>query len=259
MIKAIVANLKENSIVNLEPGHPDFFLTQRQFIKNKALLFRSYRMFYDHFLKIIHSQKCEGIILELGSGGSLLKDFLPDVTTSDVTEGVADLKVDAQKLPFKDQSLRAIFMSSVLHHIPNCELFFKEVDRCLINNGVCVMVEPTSNFLGRFFYKHFHHEPHHPELQEWIFDQSNSMLDTNQALSWIVFERDIKKFQQKFPNLNVECKEFVPTWGYILSGGVNYRPLIPKFLNFIVPAVEFILSPLDRYLSLAWIITIRKT
>jgi len=47
--------------------------------------------------------------LELGSGGSYLKDLEPSIVTSDVVENVADRVIDARHLPFADHSVRLCF------------------------------------------------------------------------------------------------------------------------------------------------------
>jgi len=45
-------------------------------------------------------------------------------------------------LPFADDTLRAIVMTDVLHHLQNLRRFFKEASRCVEVGGKVIMIEP---------------------------------------------------------------------------------------------------------------------
>ena len=68
-----------------------------------------------------------GQLLELGSGGSFLKDRCPELITSDIVEGLAERVIDAQELPFEAESVRGIFLTHAFHHIPDVERFLREL------------------------------------------------------------------------------------------------------------------------------------
>ena len=63
-----------------------------------------------------------GLILELGSGGGFAKDVITEIVTSDTLpyKGI-DRVIDAANMPFTDESVRAICMNNVFHHIPDVE------------------------------------------------------------------------------------------------------------------------------------------
>jgi SAM-dependent methyltransferase len=251
--------LGEKDLSGKSPGSAEFFRTQLALIKRKPLLKRSYLQFYENFRRDLDTVRGPGTkVLELGSGGGFLKEVIPQVITSDIYEGVAELKIDARSIPFADGEIRGLFLASVLHHVPDVEAFFAEAYRVLCVNGICAIVEPCNTPFARLFYRHFHHEPFLPDVPSWQFTQSDAMLDSNQALSWIVFERDKEKFRNLFPGFSVEKKVFLPTLGYILSGGVNYRPLWPSDLSDVVAGVERRLSRLNGWFSLLWYILLRK-
>jgi hypothetical protein len=84
------------------------------------------------------------------------------------------------------------------------------------------------------------------------------MMDSNQALSWMVFERDLKRFTERYPGLRIEVVELMPWFTYFISGGVTMRYLIPRFLNPMLVAIEQLLKPLERVFTLYWHIRIRK-
>jgi SAM-dependent methyltransferase len=251
--------LGEKDLSGKSPGSPDFFRAQLALIKRKPLLKRSYLQFYEAFRRDLDTVRAPGTkVLELGSGGGFLKEIIPQVITSDIYEGVAELKIDARSIPFAGGEIRGLFLASVLHHVPDVEAFFSEAYRVLCLDGICAIVEPCNTPFARFFYRYFHHEPFLPDARTWQFDQSDAMVDSNQALSWIVFQRDQERFRKLFPGLAVERKTFIPTLGYLLSGGVNYRPIWPSALSNMVAGMERRLSPFERWLSLVWYVLLRK-
>ena len=78
-------------------------------------------------------------MLELGSEAGFLRQFLPEVITSEVFEppGVR-LIADACDLPFQDKSLDAIVMTNVFHHLPDVGRFILEAGRCVRPGGKIV-------------------------------------------------------------------------------------------------------------------------
>jgi SAM-dependent methyltransferase len=200
----------------------------------------------------------KGALLELGSGGSYLKDLEPSVITTDVVEGVAEQVVDARQLPFADNSIQAIFLTHVLHHIPEVNSFFREAERALVPGGVITMIEVAHTPFARFFFRRFHPEPYRDDVPEWSFEQSDSMMDSNQALSWMIFVRDRKKFQELHPRLEIERFTWLPWFNYLLAGGVTGRCLAPRWAKSMLPFAEGALRPLSPLFSLHWHICLRK-
>jgi SAM-dependent methyltransferase len=250
--------LKEPALCALAPGSPQFFAAQRRLIAARPLLKRCYDDWYRRLLHDAHSAPPQGIMLELGSGGSYLKELEPNLLTSDVVADVADQVVDARRLPFGDQSLRALLLTHVFHHIPDVRAFFHEARRTLVPGGVISMIEVAHTPFARFFFKNFHHEPYRDQLKEWSFSQQDSMMDSNQALSWMVFARDRARFEAEYPELRIERVELMPWFIYFVSGGVTMKYLIPSFLNGTLIGIERLLSPLAVCFSLHWHICLRK-
>ena len=71
------------------------------------------------------------------------------------------------------------------------------------------------------------------------------MLDFNQALTWIVFDRGEVRFARNFPGLRLEQRRYLPWFSYLLSGSVNLRTFFPCFLTPVVAASDSVLKPLD--------------
>ena len=255
----MLAWLKEPSLEGQAPGSPEFFARQKALILGRPLLKRCYDQWYHCLLEDVRSAPPSGIILELGSGGSYLKDLEPAILTSDVVAGVAEQVIDGRKLPFPDASVRALLLTHVFHHIPDVELFFREAQRVLVPGGVISMIEVAHTPFARFFFKRFHHEPYDDKHLDWAFAQSDSMMDSNQALSWLVFERDRPRFERSFPDLHLEATRWMPWLTYLVSGGVTARYLIPRFMNPLLIGSEFLLRPFAAVFALHWHIRVRKT
>jgi SAM-dependent methyltransferase len=250
--------LAEPSLEGLAVGSPEFFNRQKELILERPLLKACYDDWYARLLADVRSVSNPGLLLELGSGGSCLRDLEPAFITSDVIPDVAERVIDARELPFPDGSLKAIALTHVLHHIPEVERFFREAVRTLVPGGVITMIEVAHTPFARFFFDRFHPEPYEPQRAEWSFGQQDSMMDSNQALSWMVFVRDRKRFGELFPELEIEQLAFTRWFTYLVSGGVTKRDIIPRFMVPLLEVIESLLSPLRPVFALHWHIRIRR-
>ena len=89
---------------------------------NKNLLFWYRELYRDQFKDLPNPAALS--ILEIGSGTSPLKQFLPNVVTSDVLYlDYLDLVFDCHEIDkldaIKDNSLDVITLTNVLHHLKN--------------------------------------------------------------------------------------------------------------------------------------------
>jgi SAM-dependent methyltransferase len=206
-------------------------------IKKKGLLRRFYLDNYRLFTTAIAGTPA-GIVLELGSGGGFIKEVIPEAITSDVMElPECDLVVSAESLPFPDNSIRAVVMQDVIHHIKNVEAFFRELERCLAPGGKMVAVEPASTWWGRFIWKNLHHEPYRPN-SDWKIPELGPMSGANGALPWIVFTRDRERFEREFPQLKISKLEDHTPFLYLASGGVRSWTLLPGSAYTIIRSLE---------------------
>ncbi len=169
--------------------------------------------------------------LEIGSGAGFMSEFVPHLITSDVLAVPSvDLVLDACKtLPFESESLRAIAMVNVLHHLPSSEAFLSEAQRCLAPGGSLSLVEPWITGWSSVVYRHLHHEPCEPEVAQWSFDSTGPLSGANQALPWIIFCRDRARFEALFPKLRIESIQLIMPIRYLVSGGVSFRAFAPSW------------------------------
>lgn len=204
-------------------------LEHRKIIKSKPFLKKIYLFWYSQIAREFAGKK-HNELLEIGSGGGFIKEVLPDIITSDIQpiEGV-DKCFPAQAIPFDTNSLQGISMVNVFHHIPDPEVFLHEAYKVLKTDGMIVMIEPANTTWGRFIYEKLHHE-NHDTKSGWEFQEGAPMSNANIALPWIVFFRDRKLFESRFPGFTIGKTQFHTSFLYLLSGGVSFRQLVPGFL-----------------------------
>lgn len=204
----------------------------------------------------------EGLKVELGAGIAPMCESYPDVLATDIVPSEnLDLVINAEKMDFKDNSVRVLYGQNCFHHFPNPRAFFKESERVLVKGGGIILLEPYYGPLASFVYKRlFKTEGFDKSFLDWETPVTGPMNGANQALSYIVFIRDREKFLQENPSLSIVQHRLVGNYlKYLFSGGLNFRKILPDMLIKPVGFFEKIISPFNRFLSLHHVIVIRKS
>jgi len=263
LLKRLRETLTEPATRTLDVDTSDMTLVHRKVLLNKRMLRRMFEEFYAQCRRLDERffAGCAGPRLEIGSGSSIIKEFWPDVLTSDIKPlPFVDHVVDAQAMPFADASLRAIYGINVFHHLPRPRLFFREAIRVLQPGGGVVFIEPYHGVFARWLFPRLHDsEIFDMTAPVWESDlQSGPCSGANQALSGIIFNRDRDRFCSEFPQLELVLDRPHTHLSYVLSGGVNFRQLVPGWADGLVPLMESALSPLNRWIALQHTIVLRK-
>jgi hypothetical protein len=225
-------------------------------VKEKGFLHKIYDQWYQMILR--HLPGGPSPVVELGTGPGFLKELLPGLITSDLIScRNVDVILDGQELPFPARSLGAIVMVDVLHHIQKPRSFFISASRCIQIGGSILMIEPWNTHWSRWVYTHLHHENFDPTIQEWELLSTKPLSDANGALPWILFSRDLAQFSREFPNWKVELIQPIMPVVYLLSGGFSTRFSPPSWCYSICQAIEKSISPLNPYLGMFALITLR--
>jgi len=186
----------------------------------------------------------DDLVLELGSAGGVTKELYPYVVTTDIRESPGvDRIVDAEKLPFPDLSVSAIIAKDVFHHLPNVADHLKEVRRVLRPGGKIAYLEPNWNLFSRLLFTFVHPEPFFACSPTWEFDSDDPMF-SNQALAYIVFDRDLSRFQETFPDFSAKLDRPHNGLAFVLSGGVYSR-------NFVSSSLLIRLSQIEKKIPFA--------
>jgi hypothetical protein len=261
LVKKIKNLLKENYVEHENVESDKILGIQKKILKNKKLTKKVFSNYYFKCMKINETWFLgEGDVIELGSGTSFIKDYFPDVITSDTRQhNSIDLVLDSQKMNLEEKSVRAFIGINCFHHFSNPRLFFKELDRVLISNGGCILIEPYHGTLAKFLFNHLHDTEYFDINQtDWEQDSKN-MANANQALSYIIFKRDLNIFKNENPNLDLIFSERInDTFSHIMSGGLNYKQLVPGPLIIIPKILDHLSKPFSKWLSLHQIIVLKK-
>lgn len=242
----------------LDINDPKTTELRRRIIKSKPFLFR----IYDEWYRCMASQipPGPGGVLEIGSGGGFLGEYIPDLITSDILpcDGV-DRVIDAcTHLPCDDNSLKAVLMLNVFHHLPDPNKFLSECSRSLRPGGMVIMVEPWVTPWSSLIYKNLHHEPFDESAQEWKIISEGPLSGANGALPWILFARDKTKYAKFFPVLHIECISPMMPFRYLVSGGIATRSFIPGCAYPLFRLVEYLLAPFNCYCAMFAQICLKK-
>src|SRR5437016_9161433 len=153
---------------------------------NQNLLFWYRELYRDQFKDFPNPAALS--ILEIGSGTSPLKQFLPNVITSDVLDlDYLDLVFDCHQIDkldaIEDDSLDVITLTNVLHHLKSPIAFLNRAASKLKSGGKVIATEPFFSVVSTLIFKYLHHEPvdfriSEPELGglEWPLASDNIAL-----------------------------------------------------------------------------------
>ncbi len=221
-------------------------------LKRNPLLRSLYHLNYAQFKPAYEAVKKLNLpAIELGCGPSFLNEYIPEIIKSDIViHPNVQRYIDAQRLPFPDNSLSAIFMTNVLHHLSIPANFLKEAQRTLAPGGVLMMIEPSNSFLQRTITNlGSPYEYSDPSVKEWHNSNTGRYSHANNSLAWIIFERDRKRFAAEFPHLELKEIGYQHHLTFYFSGGFHYRPFIPRLFHFLIPQMEKTLRPFRRLLN----------
>ena len=197
---------------------------------------------YQEWYELISHQLSEsvGMNIELGCGASFIQKTIKNIIKSDVfLNSNTDLKIDAMEVGLKfENKISNLILVNVFHHINNPELFLRSAEKSLLSGGRIIMIEPSNNIWSRFVYKLVRHEKFDTEQINWEFESNDPLLDSNQALSWIIFKRDYKKFKKLFPKFSLYKKKSIMPLSYLLSGGHSYNTKVGKIFIKIIRKLE---------------------
>jgi len=231
---------------------------RRDIIRHNRFLLRVYEKWYRAIGAAIPSGSEP--VVELGAGAGFMTDYIPGLVTTEIFKcpGI-DLVMDAQRMPFAKDSLRGLVMTNVLHHIPDAHRFLAEALRCVRPGGVVAMIEPWVTGWSRWVYRNLHHEPFMPDTPRWEFPSTGPLSGANEALPWIIFERDKARFVSEFPGWRIAQVRLHTPFQYLVSGGVSMRQLMPGWSYFAWEGLEAALSPVMSQLAMFALIVLSRS
>ena len=264
MLTAIRDFLVDPRVRDVNADSDDRVSVHNKVLSEKLLMRNVFLEFYKTCINSANKYFCsEGIEIEIGSGVSFFKKIHPKLVVTDVVPGPqVEMVLDAQDMKsISDNSVKAIYALNCFHHLERPRSFFRELQRVLLPSGGVVLIEPYYGFLARPFYRNLHASEHfNPDQKEWeSVSNMGVMSNANQALSYVVFIRDQEKFKAEFPDLEIVTSYPLQNYlRYLLSGGLNFRQLVPDIFEPILKFLEFILKPVCSLIALHYVVVIRK-
>jgi SAM-dependent methyltransferase len=259
MIKESIYRLiTDPSARDVDLDAPENTLRRAHIIQRKPFLKQFYQDCYIWISELLPGA-ISGPVVELGSGGGFLKDYIPGLITSEILAiPTVDIQFDGQYMPFKSASVRAVVMLDVFHHIPRPATFIARAAHILKPGGRLIMIEPWVTSWSRFVYRYLHHEPFDPEVKDWHFQKGGPLTGANQALPWIVFDRDRQKFEDRFPEWQIKQISLHTPFCYLLSGGLVFKSMLPAAWYPLCRRFEKWLQPFNHLLSMFATIVLRR-
>ncbi len=261
LLKNIIRNLADPRLKDVDVDSDELVKVHRQIMLEKPIMNHVFREFYDACINFDKKYfNGNGQRIEIGAGVSFFKDIYPEIISTDIKKADnLDKVLNALDMDLDNNSVRAFYGLNCFHHFPEPRKFFAELQRTLIKGGGCVLIEPYYGPVASKMYKNlFDTEIFDKSQLEWE-SKSGYMLGANQALSYIVFVRDKDKFEKEYPELEIVRMKVMNNYlRYLISGGLNFRSLLPSFMSPVIKFMEFIISPLNRIFGLHHVIVIRK-
>lgn len=95
-------------------------------------------------------------------------------------------------------------------------------------------------------------------MPEWVNENAGRLSSANTAMSWMIFHRDRREFERRFPRLRIRGFRYHTFLTYYASGGVSYGPLLPAALFPLVRAAEWLAAPFRGLLCTMMTVDIEK-
>lgn len=258
----VLDRLQEPEIVGCPVDGLARFEAHRTVLRRKRMIRGVFDEFHDAFARLDRRfLDGDGLVIELGAGVYPVQETIPGVLATDVVPAPhLDRVLDACAMDLPDASVHAFYLQNVFHHFPQPSRFFSELERTLVPGGGAILIEPAAGPLAAWLYPRlFATEGYDKRAPGWDTPIGGPMSGANQALSYVVFDRDMQRFSAEHPLLEIVHRDVLGNWlRYLLSGGLNFRALVPSAGTGLLKLIERMLMPLRRGLGLHRVIVIRK-
>ena len=245
--------------IDIERHNAEIHENRRHWERKPAL-----REVYSEFYKLIaHRLKNlpPGPVLECGSGIGNIKSVLPDAITSDLFPNPwLDRQENIYSLSYKDNSLSAIVLFDVFHHLEFPGTALLELQRVLVPGGRLIIFEPAMGLLGRIVLGLFHHEPLALKSSiQWSapqdFDPRQHQYYAAQGNAWRIFIKDECPNLGQFAVVEINTKPALP---WLLTGGFRGNQLGPGWVLFVAECVERALALAPRLFASRMLVVLEK-
>jgi len=219
--------------------------------RRKPLLREVYAEFYRMIADRL-ADRPAGPVVECGSGIGNLKSVIPEAVTTDLFPNPwIDRVENVFALSMADNSVAALILFDVFHHLEYPGTALAEMRRVLAPGGIVVLFEPAAGILGRTALGTFHHEPLGLSRPiAWTapagWDPHAVRYYAAQGNAWRIFRR--REWAKRLVGWRIREVSCLPALRWLLCGGFRRPQLCPRFA---LPMVRLV----DRWLEIAPSIT----
>ena len=206
------------------------------------------RAFYRDLFGGLVKRSASGPTLDLGSGIGTIKNFYPDIVTSDIEKTpYVDLGVSCYQLEATGRKWGNLLATDVLHHLRRPFDFFRGAGQVLNPGGRLIMCEPAATVFGSVFYRLCHHEPIQPLELKPPFIQENDSMDekandefANMGMAVALFRRHRGWTENALAEIGLVLRtvEYRDILAYPLTGGFSKPQMIPASLLKVLLGLE---------------------
>ena len=206
----------------------DEFYARKEIWKRKPQI----RLVYKCWIEKIKRFLVEGLLLEVGSGSGLIKDFFPEIVLSDIVHVPwINLVSNCMDMPFHEGTFGGIISLDLLHHVKQPHVFLKESARILRPGGRIFLIEPYITWASYLGYKLLHHEDiYFKDYHRLGLVQKDDPWKGNLALANIVFRRDLKYWHMFQPDLDIIHREILSLLDFQGAAGFKPHAYIPYII-----------------------------
>ena len=202
-------------------------------------------------------------VIELGGGGGFIRQYYPDVITSDLNRfPCTQLVCNATRLPFRAGSVGSLIAVAFFHHCVNPKQLFDEVQRVLKPSGRFVIFDPYISLLSRLVYALGTEED--CDLSQPPFETAPGkaripLLEANIAKATIIFKKNRPLFEKLYPSLRIVSVDRVNLLRHIIAGSCLQKSPFPAWLYPVAGWVDRALNPMSKFTAISVRVVLEKT
>ena len=224
------------------------------------------RAFYGDVFRTVMGVTIPGDSLELGSGIGVIKDFYPEICTSDIekTSSYIDLALSCYAIEEGGREWDNLIALDVLHHLTRPLDFFRSAASVLRPSGRIVLMEPAATWMGLLFYRLFHHERIeparlNPPIQFDVDRKEGEFANMGMAVALFQIHHDRMRGILAEMDLELHMIQYRDLVAYPLTGGFRKPQLLPTgCIRALLRAEKAIPQVLLRRLGIRIMIVLEK-
>ena len=231
-------------MVDISQHNVEIHENQRHW-ERKPLLREVYAGFYRKIARRLEGRPA-GPVVECGSGIGNLKSVIPEALATDLFPNPwIDRTENVFALSFADNSVAALILFDVFHHLEYPGTALAEMHRVLKPGGRLVLFEPAAGLLGRIILGLFHHEPLALSAAiEWTAPPGwvphAVPYYAAQGNAWRLFRRG--ECAGRLSGWQLRETKCYPALTWLLCGGFRGPQLCPRFALPLVRLIERVLA-----------------